>query len=275
MYDTRRVEGLTANRLPVNRGITLVEVLVVIAIIGMLVALLLPAVQRAREAARRVGCQNNLRQLGLALHEYHDAHRKFPPGSINEWSWTARLLPRLEQNNLYGQFDFGTEPFEAPNSDKLAVVLPVLICPSDPYSDEIHVAESLDGIQFAHTNYLGSLDGAWSKGIFGFKRGIRVADVTDGTSQTLAVGERGVVSDGDDTYGWWTWGSGTTLSAVQNFGDGSYSTPGSIIHWWSYHPGGAQFLFVDSSVHFLSYSIDLDTFLGLGTKDGGDIVGSF
>ncbi|MFO7903181.1 MAG: DUF1559 domain-containing protein [Pirellulaceae bacterium] len=258
-----------------RHAMTLIELLVVIAIIGILVALLLPAVQQAREAARRASCKSHLRQVGIALHNYHDIHGCFPPGSINEWSWNARLLPQLEQTNAFEQLNFNYEPFDSPNFDKNALVLPILICPSDPHGDDVHTASILDGIRFAHTNYVGSLNGGLDRGIFGFGEGIRLADVTDGTSQTLCVGERGVVNDGVDTHGWWTWGSSTTVTTHQDFRKGSYSDPGSIIHWWSHHPGGAQFVFVDGSVHFLSYTIDPQTFASLTTRDGGEVLGTF
>ncbi len=139
-----------------NRGFTLIELLVVIAIIGVLIALLLPAVQQAREAARRASCKNNLKQLGLALHNYHDSHNTFPPGWVydpnraaaqyggNMWGWNAMLLPMLDQSAVYNQINFavgfagglsatGTEQVEGPTSvhGPEISLLPTLRCPSD------------------------------------------------------------------------------------------------------------------------------------------------
>ena len=141
-----------------SRGFTLIELLVVIAIIAILIALLLPAVQQAREAARRTQCRNNLKQIGLALHNYHDTFRLFPPGVIRDgqnnseaWGWTVFILPFLEQANLYNQLDpdtyrlrdllAGLNPtYPAPtaNAAILQNPLSVFICPSDPNSGRAH-----------------------------------------------------------------------------------------------------------------------------------------
>ncbi|MEX1027373.1 MAG: DUF1559 domain-containing protein [Candidatus Paceibacterota bacterium] len=108
------LSGLASKRLGFfeRRAFTLIEVLVVIPVIGVLVAILLPAVQAVREASRRITCQNHLRQLGLALRNNHSQSHVFPPGSLDEWSWNTRILPQLEQNNVYDLCDFGLEPFE-------------------------------------------------------------------------------------------------------------------------------------------------------------------
>ena len=273
--DAKGVEESSSRHAPLCRGFTLVELLVVIAIIGVLVALLLPAVQAVREASRRMTCQNNFRQLGIALHNYHSQFSVFPPGSLNEWSWNARILPQLEQKNVYERFAFGLEPFEDGNNQQLAHEVPVLLCPSDPHGDSVHESEPLGGLRFAHTNYLGSIDSGSKGGMFGYYKPTAIRDVRDGTSQTLMVGERGVVDDGEDTHGWWTWGAATSISASQEFREGDHSQPSDINHWWSYHSGGSQFLFVDGSVHFLPYSTDGKTFQALGTRNGGEIVGEF
>lgn len=259
-----------------NRGFTLVELLVVISIVGLLVALLLPAVMRAREAARRTSCKNNLKQLGVALHHFHDSYRRFPAGTENEWSWQVRLLPFLEQNSLYDRLDMGREPFESPNDVHADYVLSVLNCPSDGWGDHVHTSTLIPGMDFAHTNFLGSLDGenGQSRGMFEEYGSVRLSEVTDGTSQTLFVGERGVVESDGQTHGWWVWGPETVTSDRFGFQPGSFAEPESADHWWSYHPGGAQFLFVDGSVQFLPYGISSQTFRGLSTKDGGEPVAS-
>lgn len=258
-----------------SRGFTLIELVVAIAIIAVLVALLLPAVLNAREAARRTQCRNNLHQIGLALHNYHDVHGAFPPGARGEWSWIAALLPMLEERSLYGLYDFSYEPFEPPNDDKTHYRIPVINCPSDPDSDYIFTSAASGNMRFAHTNYLGSLDsGAASRGMFGTNVSHQMRDVLDGTSQTLFVGERGVVIDSTQSYGWWVWGGwrDTMLSANPGIQQGEADQTASRDFWWSHHPQGTHFLFVDGSVRMMSYAIDLETFRGLGTRDGGEVV---
>jgi len=146
-----------------RKGLTLVELLLTVAILSILLAALLPAVMVARQAARRADCQNNLRQLGTALHVYHGARRSFPAGSVNDWSWNARLLPYLEARALYDRYDLKRNPFEPPNFSQLAERLPVMLCSSDPNSEEIHSAVLFGGAEFGHTNYLGSLDAGTSR----------------------------------------------------------------------------------------------------------------
>jgi prepilin-type processing-associated H-X9-DG protein len=111
--------------------------------------------------------------------------------------------------------------------------------------------------------------------MFGEYGQVRLAEVTDGTSRTLFVGERGIVEANGLSYGWWVWGPETVLAASNGFRPGRGENPQSATHWWSYHPDGAEFLFVDGSVRFLSYSIDPQAFASLGTKDGGEVVSGF
>jgi prepilin-type N-terminal cleavage/methylation domain-containing protein len=278
-------------------GFTLVELLVVIAVIGVLVALLLPAVQGAREAARRSQCQSNLRQLGLALHNFHDA-KGFFPASHNEnyWSWIAHSLPYLEEGPLQDRLDF-KKPF--PNTPELqravAVPLPILQCASDERSSTISTA--LPGEPFAYTSYLGNTgsqggrrEGFLGDGMFrsphdfpGMRVAVAIAKVTDGTSQTLFVGERPIItwSNNGGDFGWWAWGHGLN-SPPAGRGDNVLDSfgglrPGSqradalddVFHWWSYHASGGQFLFVDGSTRLLSYDIDHNTLLALSTRNGG------
>jgi prepilin-type N-terminal cleavage/methylation domain-containing protein len=202
----------------VRTAFTLIELLVVIAIIAILVALLLPAVQQAREAARRSSCKNNLKQIGLALHNYHDTHRAFPPGYIVRgvgptemaaaettangpgFAWGTMILPMIEQTALYDQLDFGRNAHDLPNVTLGATPLATFRCPSDPGPDVFTVADG-DGVNYALglANYVG---------IFGYgsvtmhagqpqRPGLlyrnsrkRIRDVTDGTSNTIMVGER-------------------------------------------------------------------------------------
>jgi prepilin-type N-terminal cleavage/methylation domain-containing protein/prepilin-type processing-associated H-X9-DG protein len=262
------------NRTRRHCGITLIELLVVTAIIGVLMAILIPAVMQARETARRTQCQNNLKQLGIALHNYHGARKSFPAGTDNEWSWNARILPFLEETSLHYRLDFTSEPFEARNRGATHFIVPVLVCPSDGNGDLVYEPSAMPGFRFAHTNYLGSLaarDGL-QRGMFGEYFRVRLAEVLDGTSKTLFVGERGVVVAQGQSYGWWVWGPETLVSASHGFQHGLAEDPQSAKHWWSHHTDGAHFLFVDGSVHFLSYSLDPGLFVSLATKDGGEIV---
>ncbi|RMF42271.1 MAG: DUF1559 domain-containing protein [Planctomycetota bacterium] len=187
-----------------RRGFTLVELLVVIAIIGILVGLLLPAVQAAREAARRMSCSNNLKQLGLALHNYHDTYRKFPPSAFyprgftgDGWSVQSRLLPQLEQGNLAGlidwRFTYAQQPAVA------ATRIPVYLCPSEP-NDRSRPDPKPGLPEFAHypLNY-GANMGTWfiydprthrgGTGLFYPNSRLGMASIVDGTSNTLAFAE--------------------------------------------------------------------------------------
>lgn len=206
-----------------RRGFTLVELLVVIAIIGVLVALLLPAVQAAREAARRMQCQNHLKQIGLALHNYHDTFLSFPPAGIksNETSWHALVLPFLELRNLYEQFNFNQGAYDSGTGHvgRNAVALNRVagfLCPSSPVDkmqlnlpSNQNAPEIINGVVPYTTHYYGVLGpkganpnggnyiigltsghGDHSKqGIFQCNDKIRIADVIDGTSSTFLVGE--------------------------------------------------------------------------------------
>lgn len=278
---------------PRKRGFTLIELLVVIAIIAILIALLLPAVQQAREAARRSQCKNNLKQIGLALHNYHDVFSVFPPGQIRGWngtnevgnafSWGAMLLPYLDQAPLYNQLNFSIGIAEGTNlttvTDK---TLPFSICPSD--SDRIPVRGANTQPRSPATSYFGSSGpfNSWSDstnmrfsgGFFTIDPGLpsKIARIKDGTSNTIAVGEQ--------TYKVWT---GGLWLGVQHSTQ-TVSAPGTdtaccqdwFLHWGLYpitnkfvtgmvhpnvrygseHVGGAQFVMADGSVRFISENID-------------------
>ena len=179
------------------RGFTLVELLVVITIIGILIALLLPAVQAAREAARRMQCSNNLKQIGLAMHGYHDLYGVFPPDGmastggagapLPRWSWGSCLLPLVEQEPLYQLLNpqGGTVP-AATVANGLQTRLPVYLCPSDPQSDTA-VNGNYAG-NYGRSNYVYSASFTQCSAY-----AIRMADVTDGLSNTMIVGERDAV----------------------------------------------------------------------------------
>jgi len=200
----RRTAGL--------RGFTLIELLVVIAIIAILVSLLLPAVQQAREAARRTQCKNSLKQIGLAMHNYHDSHTTFPPGWVDQnastsanWGWACYLLPMLEQGNMYRSLAIGNDSLGATLDDVtrfrfLTTPMPMFRCPSDtaPEINTQHTVVSATGQLQAITtsNYVGANGGGdWTydvdlAGTFGRNSKTRIRDFADGTSNTIVVGER-------------------------------------------------------------------------------------
>jgi prepilin-type N-terminal cleavage/methylation domain-containing protein/prepilin-type processing-associated H-X9-DG protein len=216
---------------PIRFGFTLVELLVVIAIIGVLVALLLPAVQTAREAARRMQCNNNLKQIGLAIHNYHDIHLRFPSGMVYQtprllargdrpnrapgFSWHSLILPQLEQANLYSGLNFGLGMWQQPNRAIIATPLKVAICPSaNNPTKNFRVGTSgdpngYDNPGVAVTNYVGCagsfVQSAYydqpdqrKNGILFEDANLRFANVIDGTSNTFLVGETIFFGTGSD-----------------------------------------------------------------------------
>jgi len=275
---------------------TLVELLVVITIIGILIALLLPAVQAAREAARALQCKNNMRQLGVAMHGYHEAKGAFPSGLINGtyWSYLTMMLPYMEQTALYDLADFGTVGCWNTNSafpDKKGVparVLAVVNCPSDPKAGDI--CEYSDALGFfAGGNYYGMIGSERSAtdGVLYRNSATMIAEIKDGTSNTIACCERGAVTD--LACGWWACGAGASvtepdgtkvftgdsdflLSAENGHTMGDAENTVHRFHPWSYHPGGSHFLMADASVHFFAYSINHQLFVDLTTRRGGEVV---
>jgi prepilin-type N-terminal cleavage/methylation domain-containing protein/prepilin-type processing-associated H-X9-DG protein len=292
-------------------GFTLLELLVVLAIVAVLLGLLAVAVQRVRERAQRLQCQSNLRNLGLALHGYHDANEAFPPALSARppryLSWMARALPYLEQDALWREavqaYSVNPWPWANPPhpTDRMVALF---ACPSDP---RLLAAASPDDIRYftrpggvAHpvavrvglTSYVGvsGTDLRGRDGTLYADSRTRLTDVLDGTSHTLLVGER-PPSD-DLAYGWWYAGPGQELTgsadvvlgaAERNvvrpdcppgpfaFGPGRFKGPCDLFHFWSPHPGGANFLAADGSVRFLSYTAAA-TLPALATRAGGEPV---
>ncbi|MEX2175353.1 MAG: DUF1559 domain-containing protein [Pirellulaceae bacterium] len=342
-------------------GFTLVELLVVIAIIGVLVALLLPAVQAAREAARRSSCSNNLKQLAIGCHNYHDTTNNFPmnygitPGNAH-WndpvnaahrstSWMVQILPFIEQKPLYDMIDFnfdvrldprnGTSvnnPNNPSNAFVARTIVPAYVCPSDGFNNRGRLAlrranrsSGNPDPEWGVNNYKGVCGSNWAWGTFqtanppagsnlpnfnitqwGINRdgldagnGIffrggradinrhstrRMAEIVDGTSNTLMIGE---AIPAWCTHTWWWWFNGTTATTGIPLnvkaqrpscltGNKNADLLCARTDWpnnysfMSLHPGGGQFALGDGSVRFVSETIDLTMYRSLGTMLGGE-----
>ena len=303
------------------------ELLVVIAIIGVLVALLLPAVQMAREAARRMSCTNNLKQLGLALMAYHDTLGVFPPGylasSVSEmapaaaengsgFAWGALLLSRIEQGGLQDSINFGADCREAANRPHAAQIIDTFRCPSDPGEAEFVVSDGTETYRLAVANYVG-IYGYGSvtmmpgrppgKGILYRNSSTRFRDITDGTTNTIMLGERtqfhkfNNITNAVEAHSTWyaaipgvirpagMSGMMASMKEAQpslvlgHVGQPKmgmmmqmHHTPrqtNHIVHFSSQHPGGINFAACDGSVRFLSETVDYETFRRLGIRNDG------
>ena len=241
-----------------RRGFTLIELLVVIAIIAVLIGLLLPAVQKVREAANRTQCENNLHQLGLAMHMYHDVNKAFPPAFAkpSNYGWGVWLLPYVEQQNLFNLINpLGTSlTLNGYTTQKLSI----FFCPSDAATGTVN---SWFG-NFAKSNYV------VSEQVSDGGSAINMSTVTDGLSNTIMIGERdmlkqvGSVWPGRDTadsilsgvesvIGRPTWPINTSFAQLPDSNCTRFA-------WSSYHIGGANFSFCDGSVHFLMNSLATD-----------------
>ena len=290
-----------------RRAFTLIELLVVIAIIAVLIALLLPAVQQAREAARRTQCRNNFKQVGLALHNYHDTSQTLPPGwigvtsgqpdvsGINGWSWSSRLLPQIDQTPLYNTIDFNSQVAAASNLKPRTTVVTVFRCPSDvgPQTWTIPAAGTSTPLaMIATASYSGVfgkdevelcnglVPGApcLSNGLFFLNSRIRFADVTDGLSTTLMVGERITRESAGWFYTWTGVIAGGDDAIVRIVGDTDVTPNRDLIRmdeFASYHTGGAHFVLGDGAVRFISSNIDLGVYRNMSSRASGDIVGEF
>ena len=310
-----------------RRAFTLIELLVVIAIIGVLIGLLLPAVQKVREAAARLQCTNNLKQIGLAMMNYESTYQRFPAGYLDNmitnpvdssatsnpdpvtgWGWGALILPYLEQEALYKSISMSSIAMNNTSASAIAfrkTVIKGFLCPSDDTGINTFTISGTGGnFELAKSSYAGingqgelaDFDCALGMGMLLRGRGVSIAEVNDGLSNTLFVGERSSKSAkqaAGSLPGVCTW-----VGALPG-GDLDGETPALYILGWtgdsaspappnkpepdgfyhaetfsSRHSGGLNFLFGDGSVRFITDSIDAQTWVKLATRQGGETFSS-
>jgi len=281
---------------PERRGFTIVELLVVIGIMGILVALLLPAVQAAREAARRMQCYNNLKQIGLGLHNYESTHGAFPPAYARrpEHNMLTFILPYLEQQPVYDRYCWAVNWRDPANQAATRVDIALFVCPSTPsgrhYVSDYATCEFIPDTE-GRRNMIGggaitvrtSWHGLFKKGDPGddYAPANRIADVRDGLSGTFMLFEDagrpleyedGRATGRTDVTGsqWANKDAEFWIHVVCDASRMINCTNNNEIY--SFHPGGANFLYGDGSVHFQPETIDAETFVSLFTRDAGDIV---
>ena len=289
------------------RGFTLIELLVVIAIIAVLIALLLPAVQQAREAARRTQCKNNMKQFGLAIHNYHDVFTTFPVGGFYQganigtgMSWHVGILPYMDQAPMYNQFNFNVIGYTDANNLALALKSPPgFYCPSGRQDKTGNGGENANGQATNSVHYYGVMGpkgnnpktglpysslanpsghgGFSTQGLMERNAHRRMADVIDGTSNTIAVGEISWLNA--NCYRVWIRGcDGSACGSVKNVLNGINTTPYNNsnnfndVSFGSQHVGGAHFLNADGSVNFTSQNIDMNVYLSISSVNGGEPV---
>jgi prepilin-type N-terminal cleavage/methylation domain-containing protein/prepilin-type processing-associated H-X9-DG protein len=305
---------MSRSRFPARSAFTLIELLVVIAIIAILIGLLLPAVQKVREAAARTQCTNNLKQMGLGLHNYHDTYQKLPQGTVDwntngtapyegSWSWQAQILPYIEQDNVYRQAKAWQVP---PNTyswsnPMCSQKMKIYNCPSDSRGASAWPGASSGLPDQATTGYLG-VSGTTSTaydGILYMGSKVTLVGITDGTSNTIMVGERPPNSNLE--FGWWLTAYGydgrgnadcvltTNDLAVANYFNTNYGCDTTTMalkiglqpgkpnvgcdgaHFWSFHSGGAQFLMGDGSCRMVTYTNN-NIIAVLSTRMGGEVA---
>jgi prepilin-type N-terminal cleavage/methylation domain-containing protein/prepilin-type processing-associated H-X9-DG protein len=304
---------------------TLIELLVVIAIIAVLIGLLLPAVQKVREASNRMSCSNNMKQIGLALHNYHSTNERFPPprgdyfitaavalggtpannylgifpaagtgGYSLFGGWMVSLLPYVEQDNLRRSMNYTGTAWQVPFFTNFSAVVKTYVCPSDARGYDLP-RPGFGGV----SNYLGVTGedrdaqlqfGGPTDGMFDVSsRGVRIVDVKDGLSNTLAVGERPPA--GDLFWGWWAGSDYDVLLSAYGL---DFNYPNQTVpalfhappngplnptvlnkesnHFWSMHAGGGNWLLGDGSVRFIAYTAGATAILAMASRANSEVV---
>ncbi len=289
-------------------GFTLIELLVVIAIIAILIALLVPAVQKVREAAARTQCVNNMKQIGIALHGYHDANKQLPssefhPNGTNpvKWNWIPKILGHCDQDPVHSQLNFKINGDLAPNYALLSKPFPLFLCPANPFAlvmreEETHPSPSFVLSQADYAANAGDYKNATGVGALpdygnlnytsGEVRGVmgrwgwaaKIVQITDGTSNTFAVGEcvgAFCITQNLASQSW-----GTTAHPINYMNESlaaNLPTQGNprwdeSIGFRSFHPGGTNFLFCDGTVRFVDQSIDMVTYRALASRANNESV---
>lgn len=282
-----------------RQGFTLIELLVVIAIIAVLVGLLLPAVQAAREAARRAGCQNNMKQIGIALHNYQDSRGVLPPGytyvygyPTGGFGWATMILPNMEQAAIFDSANFSLPAWSPQNTTTCVQKIATYLCPTDYTTQGFMVRE---GFNYAKSSYVGSFGPNDMDNVPGDRAGLfsrnsqtRFADVTDGLSQTMAGGERtnavylSVIGSASHYDLETVWPGAIKENPVDDHAHTTLFQAAYLINnpnfddrdSMSFHPGGSNYLFADGSAKFIKLSISPTVYQALGSRAGSEAVGS-